>query len=190
MLRFGESEGVLTGRGGAAPGVGRRWPSGRSRDAEPAAGEDPSSAAQRVCPRDGARPPLRVWGLPPPSRPGSARRAQCNGRPPCPGPGAERAARFPPRSAVRLAATCPRRCHARFCFLEALHRTYTAFISFSSSRPDSLRGSPVRRTLEFTPLTSLLPSATTPAPEVKRIIPSARLERGPEVPNFSPIRGR
>lgn len=100
--------------------------------------------------------PLRAAQLAP-SLPGSGRRA-------C----AARAARFPPRPAVRLAATSPTRCHARFCFLEALNRTGTAFMSFSCSRRDSLRESPVRPTLGLTPLTSLLLSATSPAPEVKK----------------------
>lgn len=108
---LGERQGVRAGRG--APRRGRvraLWPqSGRNARG----GEDPSAAARRGCPGEGARPPLAVWGLPPasrsepprarrlhamqraPSLQGSGRRA-CGARP-CP----------PPWPAERLAAAKP-----------------------------------------------------------------------------------
>lgn len=68
--------GVRAGRG--AP---RRGLSLRSRDAAPAAGEDPSAAARRGCPGEGACPPLSL-GTPTSERPLARRgpRAEPAGR--------------------------------------------------------------------------------------------------------------
>lgn len=62
-----------SGRTWGPLGVGRRGLSGRSRDAAPAAGEDRSAAARRICPREGARPPESGNSHPEPARAQSLR---------------------------------------------------------------------------------------------------------------------
>lgn len=159
---FGKRLGVGTGRGrGAAPGPGRRWPSSRSRDAELAAGEDRSAVARRDCPREGARPPLRVWGLQSPSRSRHDRCSQCHGHSPCRGPGAEPVGRGQVPDPASGAPRCPKPQPVPCALLLFGGATWNVFISFL---PDSLMGSPSQPILGLTSQTSLLPSAATLAP--------------------------
>lgn len=197
----------MPGRGITPGGPGRTRGSrrGQARALGPQSGrsarggEDPSAAALRS--GEGARSPTGVWGLPPPTRPEppGARRLRAEPRAPFL-PGSRRGARgarpgSPPGPAERLSASLPSPgpSLARFCFLEARNGTSAPFILShpvapilfgevrdANSSVGRLPGHPSRP-----PRRPRLPKL-----KEKRDTPSARLERGPEVPNFSPSLGR
>lgn len=172
MPRRGRTPGVPAGRW--APGVGRRPPSGRSRDAAPAAGK---TRAQRrgALVRGGSSLAPRSLGTPTPepprAAPGAPTARSASGALPA-GVAARSlrgAARFPSGArGAPLRRGAPARACALLLFAGA-KRNVHSFHSFSSRGPDSLRGGLGReQSCGLTSRTSLPPSAGTPAPEVER----------------------
>lgn len=141
---------------------------------------------------EGASSSAGVWGLHPraaPSRSGRANCAQGLGRPSRRGTrrgacGARPGASLPPSPSPSL---------ARLRVLEVRNGLHTPFVSFSSRRPGSLRGGLGHRTAPRVDFPDVPPALggdpQLPKLKEKRDTPSARLECGPEVPNFSPSLG-
>lgn len=139
------------------PGAGRRGLSVRSRDAAQAAGEDPSAAARRGSPGEGACPSLSL-GTPTSERP-RARRA-CEARP------------DPPRWLALRLATCSRAqagAMRTFAFWRReTERLFPSFLVLESRLSSGSSRTPDPGKSGSTPRRSLLPAAVTPDPEVKR----------------------